>query len=157
MCCIVPAVTADVFIRNMGTSKTAISLPSNCCLKLSENCQALGVWFRWWLIFFKRICFHYFFIYMHVYLCESMCTCKRRYLKSQKRVLEPLKLEWQMVVSYTTWLLETTLGSSVNSASAPNYQATLRPLWVPFTSKNFSHLLLAQNTYWRTQDELNGK
>lgn len=56
-------------------------------------------------------------------MCVCMAVCA--YVSTgtqagQKRALDTLKLESQMVVSYTMWVLGTKLTSSANAASIPD-------------------------------------
>lgn len=72
---------------------------------------------------FKKI-----FIYVPVCLCMViMCVCAQR---SQKRVLDPLELHLQVVVSHTMWVLGTELGSSTVSSLASS-----------LVHKKYNHLL----------------
>lgn len=46
--------------------------------------------------------------------CVSVCVCV---CDGQKRASDPLELEWQVLVSHPTWVLEPDLSSSGRAAS----------------------------------------
>lgn len=61
----------------------------------------------------------YFILFMSVYACVSKC----RTHKYQKRVLDPLKLEFQVFVSFLMWVLRLECWSSDRAIRALNFYA----------------------------------
>lgn len=52
----------------------------------------------------------YLFLFLYVYLsvCMQVCTiCIPRAHRGQRRVLQPLELEWQVAADSPAWVLET--------------------------------------------------
>ena len=50
--------------------------------------------------FFKRSCFIYVDIYMHVFMCRCVCHMCVGAQGGQRKVLDPLQLELQMIVRH---------------------------------------------------------
>jgi hypothetical protein len=60
-------------------------------------------------------------MYVCMYVCMGRCPLR------QEEGLDPLKLEFQGVVSHPTWVLRRELRSSGRAAIATNHQAIISP------------------------------
>lgn len=72
----------------------------------------------WSLSFYKRCLLLFLFVCTCVCLCSLCDVCVGGTFSDQKKVLDPLELELQVIVSCLTWALGTKLGPSGRTASA---------------------------------------
>lgn len=80
--------------------------------------------------------FHFICIFVFIFACMCMSVphvCAVSSCRGQKRILEPLGLEWQIVVSPHLWVLGIKAGFSAGETSAVSHGAT-EPRLQPFLS-----------------------
>ena len=79
-----------------------------------------------YVIVYVKVCAHRFYFFNYVLCCVCVKVCGYAHMNasicgSQKRKLDPLKLEQQLAVGHLMWVLQTKLRSSARAVPALNF------------------------------------